>query len=302
MTQNKLEYTYQNPSEPLHDPSVFRVSASQIHNFTHQTSEWYRKNVLGEKMETCTALVLGTSLHYLGQKYSENNTIADEDREEIYDYIILNKSELVDEPEIRSQLTAMWPKLKGHLELNPVQLSEVTAISKLPNGMTFGGKIDAIRTLDGSNPTCLEDLRGQSVELIDYKTTSALNPPKTVLQAYKHQLYVYSLALKREYNITASIASIIYITKAQTNRYGVVKKDGTRNKLADNPPKVAEVKVSIDEPALEFIESLINLVADSVQMFIENPTMRYALMQDGRYRDNNTTLPFKVGNQTELEI
>jgi hypothetical protein len=115
-------------------------------------------------------------------------------------------------------------------------------------------------------------------------------------------MYVYALALKKEYDITASTASIIYITKIQTNRLGVVKIDGTRSKLADVPPKVGEVKIDIDESSLEFIEGLINLIAESVQLFIEKPEYRHIIMQDSRYKNNSTPIKYKIAKEEEIEV
>jgi hypothetical protein len=165
---NKLEYGYQKSGEPVVASTTFRIGASQVHKFSHQTSLWYRKNILGEPQEHETATVLGTSIHYLAEQFTKNGRISDEDRTEIYDYITLKRSETVDEQEIRAQLTPMWKKLRGHLELNPIQLSEISAINSLPNGFIFGGTIDGIRTLDGSTPTSLEELQGKTVELVDF--------------------------------------------------------------------------------------------------------------------------------------
>jgi len=302
MQLNKLDYNYVAPGEPEHDKTIFRVSASQIHKFTHQTALWYRKNVLKEPLEQETPLVLGTCLHYLAEMYSKNGTISNDDREELYDYLALNRSELVDETEIRFQLTPMWKKLRDHLEMHPIQLSEVHTTKQIAPSIIAGGTIDGIRTLDGSQPTCLEDLRGKTVQLVDFKTVTAVNPPKTVLQEYKQQMYVYASALKAEYDITINEATIIYITKAQTNRLGIVKKDGTRSKLADVEPQVAEVTIQIDEASVTFIDSLIQLIAESVTLFTEQPSLRHILMQHQEYKGNSTELPYIFTEKEEMEI
>ena len=296
---NRLDYQYGH----VPNPESFRIQASAISQFFDHTNSFYREKLLNEQgFQGNTSSVLGTSLHWAAEQYITHGSISPADKQEMYDYITEQATmlpELVDETEIRTQLTPMWQTLKQYIYDNPISLAEPFIELELMPNLTVGGSIDAIRCIDGSlGYQSISELTGKTVELIDWKTTAAMNPPTSMPKGYEWQLLVYSYVLKQKYNITVSQITNVYITRHNVNRIS----ETTGKPLKDYPSTIGTVSKPVTPESLDFIESIIKVVADSVYTFVTQPNLRYLLAMDWRLRHNTQVLPFKFGVTQHEEI
>ena len=272
------------PNSPPVNPDNFRIQASAIYNYFSSTSRWYSEK-LGDGspiLTPSTSTVLGVCLHWCADCYTKDGEITKENQQEAYAYIEeqaeLNPEVMVDE--VRKHLTPMWNNLKTTIQNYPLSISEPSvAIEILPN-ITVGGSIDGIRCVDGSiGYKSLEEMRGKRVTLVDWKTYGGLTAPTKMPKAYEWQLLVYAYVLKKQYDITVVQITNTFITRNNINRPSPTN---PQKMLKDYPTKISDVSQPISDEDLEFIESIINLVAHSVQAYRQNPTLQYLLAQDFR--------------------
>lgn len=304
---NKLDYNYTSPDQPTFDPTVFRIQASQISTFFDYTNQFFRQKLLGEEgFKGNTASVLGTCIHYCAEQFIKNGKLSAEDKQEIYDYITEQSQalpDLVNSDEIRTQITPMWSELRNHIQANPVSLAEPFVQVEVLPGITVGGSIDAIRAVDGTVATSIEQLANKQVELIDWKTCGAQSriTDSSMTKAYQWQLLVYAYVLKKLHNINVTKITNVFISRSDINRVS----EKTGKPLKDYPSEITPISKPVLPEDLDFIESLIKLVAHSVQSFILNPGPQRALLaQDWRLISHSDPLPFTavLSSQPEEEI
>ncbi len=311
---NKLDYNYQPENQPKPDPTVFLIQASGIEKFFSQTSIWFREKLLMEP-QPCygTGATLGTVVHYLTEQRIKNGSAKQSDVTEAMDYVDLQASETVDPTVIRTHYLPMYQAIKNYLSINPVAIAEPLVTTEVLPGIVVGGSIDALRIiqgdfieengdqlkLDGSRFTTIEELAGMTVEILDWKTTSALSPPSKMAKEYKWQLAVYAFVLKKAYNITVAYTTTVNVTRNNIGRVSPT----TGKPIKDYPSTTGSIQEPVTENLLEFIESIINVVAHSVQAFVEKPNLRYLLARDFRLKDNTQPLQFtSIGVATEEEM
>ena len=304
---NRLDYNYGNKSIP----GTFRISASQISNYFDFTNNWFRKNLLGEDVgfQGSTSSVAGSCVHFAAESYIKNNLqLPQEDKGEMYAYIDeqANKlPDLVDPIQCREIMTPMWRSLREHLQANPGGLAEPFVEIEILPGITVGGSIDLIQVPgDSTIYTDLEQLRGKSIYIKDYKTTSTkYASDKSITQsamtkAYEWQLLTYAFALKKAYNINTLAIQDIFVTREYEGE--ISEKTGKRGKAY--PSMVVPITKPVTPESLEFIESIINIVAHSVQSFVLNPgPQRGLLSQDWRLINHTAQLPFPAITSSKIE-
>lgn len=304
---NKLDYNYTSPDQPEFDPTVFRIQASQISTFFDYTNQFFRQKLLGEEgFKGNTASVLGTCIHYCAEQFIKNGKLSAEDKQEIYDYITEQSQalpDLVNSDEIRAQITPMWSELRNYIKANPVSLAEPFVQVEILPGITVGGSIDAIRAVDGTVATSIEQLANKQVELIDWKTCGAQSriTDSSMTKAYHWQLLVYAYVLKKLHNINVTKITNVFISRSDINRVS----EKTGKPLKDYPSEITPISKPVLPEDLDFIESLIKLVAHSVQSFILNPGPQRALLaQDWRLISHTDPLPFTavISSKPEEEI
>ena len=299
---NRLDYNYVPEGQQPHDTTSFRIQASSISQFFDYTNQWYRTKLLGEDgFLGNNSSVIGTCLHFLSEQYT-NSQITAEDKQEVYAYINEQaelQPDVIDVAFIREQLTPMWKELKSHLDNKPLSLAEPFLELQMLPGITVGGSIDGLRCLDGTKHQSLDTMSGKQVEIVDWKTTSALNAPTTISKAYEFQLLTYAYVLKQKYNINVVSMNITYITQNQVGRIS----ETTGKPMKDYPTTVSEVIKPVTSESLEFIESVIKLVAHSVHRFVTVASDRFLLSQDYRLINHTDPLPFtSIGKEQEIDI
>ena len=304
---NKLDYEYDNKSIP----GTFRISASQISNFFDFTNLWFRKNLLGEDVgfKGSSSSVAGTCVHFAAESYIKNNLqLPQEDKDEMYAYIdeqFQKFPDLVNPDQCREIMTPMWRSLREFLQLNPGGLVEPFLEVEILPGIFCGGSIDRLYIPgDTTIYTDLEQLRGKSVYIQDWKTTSTkYASDKSITQSamsknYEWQLLVYAYVLKKAYDINTLAIQDIFITREYEGE--ISEKTGKRGKTY--PSMVVPITKPVTTESLEFIESIINIVAHSVQSFILNPgPQRGLLSQDARLLTHTAELPFPAITASKVE-
>ena len=251
----------------------FRISASGISRFFTGTSSWFRENLtdLDEGFTGNTASVLGTIVHYNLECYVKNEPI---DFLEIDQYLV-NQSTIIDDLDvdyIHHQYPIMVRSAQQWITAN-VPLDEAVAEKfmehMLLSGITVGGSCD----LHTSNT------------VYDYKTTSAKTLPKNIQYAHKLQGLTYAkLLIEQGYNI--KYISIVYVT---TDIIGGLS-EKTGKPLKNYPSEAVQLIEPITQEDLDMIDNIHTLIAESVEKFRDEPSMRHLLGQDLRLKGCKTTL------------
>lgn len=304
---NKLDYSYGN----LTKPGTFRISASQISSFFDFTNNWYRKNLLGEDVGfiTSSSATAGTAIHWAAENYIKDNLqLTQEAKDEMYAYIDEQAAkfpDLVNSDQCREIISPMWRSLREFIQQNPGGLVEPFLEVEILPGITVGGSIDRLYIPgDTTIYTDLEQLRGKSVYIQDWKTTSTkYASDKSITQSamtknYEWQLLVYAYVLKKAYNINTLAIQDIFITREYEGE--ISEKTGKRGKAY--PSMVVPITKPVTPESLEFIESIINIVAHSVQSFVLNPGPQRALLaQDWRLSNHTAELPFPAITASKVD-
>jgi len=303
---NKLDYEYDNQTIP----GTFRISASQISNFFDFTNNWYRKNLLGEDVgfKGSTSSVAGTCIHWAAENYVKDQQLTQENKDEMYAYINEQAQkfpDLVNPDQCREIMTPMWISLRDYINENPGGLVEPFLEIEILPGITVGGSIDRLHIPgDPTIYTSLEQLRGKTVNVQDWKTTSTkYASDKSITQSamsknYEWQLLVYAYVLKKAYNINTQAIQDVFITREYEGE--ISEKTGKRGKAY--PSMVVPISKPVTQESLDFIESIINIVAHSVQSFVLNPgPQRGLLAQDWRLINHTAELPFPAITTSKVE-
>ena len=116
-------------------------------------------------------------------------------------------------------------------------------------------------------------------KVIDYKTTSALNAPITIPYEYKLQLLCYAYIYKKM-GLPINAISIIWITHNQVNRIS----ETTGKPMKDYPATVTDTTEYVGDEDFAFIESLLKLVAETVQASIDYPQLKHVIFKDYRLK------------------
>ena len=265
---------------------AFGISPSSLGKFFDEPHLWYRQYILKEtNFDTTTSTVLGTIVHFCAEEFLTTGKV---DKLEIYKYIYKNAfteldenfpttehealpyleqltSTIIDIPYILEQYKIMGNALITELKKRPKSLceTEVMVAAEVIPGYFVAGSCDLI----------------QGQDIYDYKTTSSLSAPSSVSYGYKLQLLAYAYALVKS-GRKINTASIIWITTNQVNRFNDKGKP-----LADYPATCTiSSAIKIDEQSLSFIESILKLVAETIQFVKDNPDKAYIVFRDYRLK------------------
>ena len=241
--------------------NAFRISASQLSKFFDKTSEWYRENLLGEEGFTGnTSTYLGTVVHAGIEMFVKEGQV---NWQALQEYIDSIDHPEVDKDHILDQYEAMIYAVLPFVETNmPTEVEKFVFHEILP-GIGAGGSIDALR-----NDT-----------IMDWKTTSSKVPPVKFSRNYWFQQMTYAWVLKQQ-GVNIRYLKLVYITQNETGRIS----DKTGKPLKDYPSEVSVVTEEVTEEGLELIGSCLQLVAESVQTWNNNPELRHLLAQDMRLK------------------
>ena len=248
---------------------AFRISPSQISKFLDSTSEWYRENLLNEApaFTGSTSSELGTCLHAAAHMYYDTGTV---DRKAISDYIASLGPD-IDKQLITKQLKPMSECLINQF-LAPnkhiISSAEQFISYEIRPGIYVAGTYDA-------------DSRHRRT-IYDYKSMGSLDTariPTSFPRNYWFQQQSYAY-IKRKLGDPVDNLSLVYVTRENVGRVS----EKTGKPLQDYPSECHILTEPVTPESQAIIEGVLNLIAESVQLFKSHPEYRHIIMQDYRYK------------------
>jgi len=273
----------------------FGISPSSISSFISAPHKWYREYVLGERdFSQSTATVLGTICHFIAEEYVTKKSV---DKLEIYKYIYKHTcppsipfpttddldaiesflyenclTSPIDGQYILSQWIIMGNTLITYLKNRPpvAEVENMIAAEILPSFYAAGSADKLEGPGKGKGFHCLTD----------YKTTSDLSPKDYIPMNYKYQLLTYAW-ICRQNGIPIDRISIIWVTNNVVGRISEV----TGKPMKDYPTQAVQVTEQITDTDFDFIESILGMIADTVQASKDYPHLKSVLFKDPRLKD-----------------
>ena len=230
-----------------------KISPSGFADFFDHTNQWVRENLMGEDgFQGSTATYLGTIVHAYVEKVANKDNV-DNFQDEV-DEFIETIDIAVDEPTIRS----LWFPLasviiSAFVDGKPAPESTEKFIhTEIIPGVSVGGTYDALRYNEYNQ-----------LMVVDWKTSST--KPSSLTKKYQWQALIYCYVLRKN----------------------GVKVDGYEVNFASRatktlPPRATQFAQIITQSDMDFIESLLLLVAHSMLEFKKNPTLQFLIAQDYR--------------------
>lgn len=269
--------------------NAFGISPSGVSKFIEKTHEWYQEMILGNKSFTgSTATVLGSIVHFCAEQFIKHKKV---NYDEIYKYIFTQTCLLKPDEEflaltteeskieyltnncnnteidaiyILEQWRPMGQALINHLIKTGIpEQSEPMVKAEVMPGYWASGSIDAIR-------------HGM---IIDYKTTSDKTPKQYIPMHYRYQLLTYAWICKQN-NMPIDRISIIWVTNNDINRIS----ETTGKAMKDYPTQAVQVIEQVTETDYQFIESILTMIASTVDASRTHPELTWLLFKDPRLR------------------
>jgi hypothetical protein len=247
-------------------------------------------------ISTGKSACLGTIVHFCGEDFILSGKV---DRTEIYRYLysVVCPSNSPEFPSSEPEMLSVLEQFSHatidvqHIlnQFRPMGNALLDYIRKLPKHLPLvSEQMVAAEVLPGFWIAGSCDLR-QGSNIYDFKTTSSLSAPSSISYGYRLQLLAYAYALIKS-GTPVSTASIIWITTNQVNRIS----PDTGKHMKDYPATCSVSKsITIDEQSLEFIESILKLVAETVQFVLANPDKAYIAFRDYRLKQSEIPqIPF----------
>jgi len=255
----KLDYV---SGETILPEGAFKISPSMIEKFFSKPHEWFRSEVLGEEtFAGNTASTLGTIVHFCAEEYTKTRTV---DISEIDRYISEINNPEVDIEYVKSQYQPMAQALINNLiTTGTPQRSEELISAEIMDGYHVAGSADAV----------IGDC------LVDFKSTSRMTPPTEIPTYYRYQLLAYAY-MYNKMGVPINRIRIKWITNNQVGRIS----EKTGKPMKDYPATVADSTETITNEDMNFIESILKLIAETVACYKANPNLAYILFKDYRLK------------------
>ncbi|WP_169777746.1 PD-(D/E)XK nuclease family protein [Campylobacter curvus] len=255
---------YEENYKDLIPEGAFRISPSSIYQFTSEKWNWYRSQILGEKLfEGNKYTILGSCVHRIAESYIKTKDV---NRTEIVAYIDKQSCiDTLDKEWIKDQWRPMGQALIDYLRVFgiPERSEEAIAYELYPN-VFVGGTADAV----------IGDT------LVDYKTTSKTTPDTFIPKHYKWQLLTYAY-IYRKMGLDITRIRIVWVTNNIVNRIS----EKTGKPMKDYPSSVVPVTELITDDDMRFIEDYLKLIAETYLKSKENPELTYLLYSDYRLKN-----------------
>lgn len=290
MTKTELDYTSAGTNLP---ENSYGISPSQLVNFINTPWNWYREQILGEPSSFTgnTSSFLGTVVHYVASSYALHRSV---NKSEIFRYLynhlvsdkdipppdFNNEDESVaflydnaDHPEIDCTVILDKYKDMGNNLIRYInstgipQRVEDTVIANVARNVYVAGTADAV----------IGDM------LRDYKTTSTTSPKEYIPYDYKLQLMTYAYAYRKQ-GIPINRIQIVWITQPDVGRVS----EKTGKPLKDYPCQVIPVTYVVTQEDWDYIDSVMNLVADTIKAHEDHPELTHVIWRDYRLKPVET--------------
>ena len=224
---------------------------------------------MGEQIEieNKTPLMLGNCVHACMQQKIERGSI---DYQLVDNYISTLDASNIDISLIREQYPIMTQAIiDQYLKYNKPskpKCEEFVYYEVIP-GIYASGSIDMYS----------EEKDGV---ITDWKTMGSLDSarvPTSFPRAYYFQQLTYAWILNK-LGRKVNYCKLIFVSRNNTNRISQT----TNKALKDYPSTVTELIEPITKENMEFIDGVINLIANSINTWNNEPDLRYLLAQDWR--------------------
>jgi len=249
-----------------------RISPSGIERFFNEKVDWYRENLLHEdkKFKGSTATLLGTIVHHAAEvvancKLSNTPYNSEKLHLEVNKYIdSFEDNKTYDLNKVRSLWEEMSVALIKEfvLDNNIVKTEEFICYNILDNiwpSGTYDAIVSTVPNDDLMNPIGVLTVR-------DYKTASS--KPSTFPYKYKLQAFTYAYILAKK-GIKISNVEVCYVIQPTKTL----------------PVRTFNFSAPFDDKAYHFIENILNLIAESIDVFENYPHCRYLLAGDYRLKE-----------------
>ena len=239
-----------------------KISPSSLGRFFSYTSQWYRETLLGEDgFQGSTATILGSIVHFAAEtRKAPSETM-------VLEYISKQKCEY-ELDEILANYIPMCEAIVDHLlesqETETIVKEEEFINTHIKDIVHVGGTYDALYETTEYVDENGEVHTGNFKILRDYKTATQ-KPSYGFTKDYSTQLLTYVYVLK-EQGINIDAIELKYITRPTKTL----------------PARIFTFIRPVTIENLEYIDSVLTLVADSILSFIEYPHLRGVIAQDGR--------------------
>jgi len=243
--------------------NAFGISPSQINSFLSKPHEWFRSEVLDEKrFEATTSTVLGTIVHFCAEEYIKTKTVDTTEIQKYMSQFALNSD--IDLEHISSQWVPMKDRLITHMSSRGIpNRSEEAIQAEILPGYYACGTADAVL----------------GTTLIDFKTTSVKEPKPEIPLYYRYQLLTYAW-IYNNIGIPIDRIRILWITNNDVGRIS----DKTNKPMKDYPCQVVEASEMFTQESYDFIESILKLIAETVDYYKQHPELAYIIFKDYRLK------------------
>ena len=240
-----------------------RISPSSIANFFTNTRQWFGETLMDEPgFKGSDSTILGNIVHYFAEQAGKGAVVS-------------NASQLVSNYldtqicENRSEIESLWKDMSSVLIAGCITgkakpaLVEHFSFSKLLPGIYVAGTCDALVPVGNG-----------TYSIRDYKTTST--KPSGIPYHYRLQAHVYAYLLSQQgYKI--SQIELQYVTRP-------TKTLPCRHFTFIEP---------FTDEDLQKVEGQLKLIAESIQIWQQQPELRYLLAQDYRLKPPPKPILFK---------
>jgi len=248
-----MDFTY---NDIKIDDCLHKISPSQIDSFASTPSKWYREQLLGESgFEGNTASELGNVVHAIAESITKTGDYSDSD---VLNYLYTLGGD-IDIQYIRENYIDMVRALTtGYLDNNKPTEAELQMYCEVKDKVYVGGTADFI---DSSDPT--------NIILGDYKTVSRKPSGDKMTLLQKRQLMAYAHMYKKCGYGTINTLRIVYVVR---------------------PTKTLPVRVIVVDHKIEFldeewIDNVLELIAESILLSDSTPTLRHIIWKDMRLKE-----------------
>ena len=254
-----------------------KISPSKFSDFFDHTNMWFREHMLGESgFQGSTATYLGTVVHAYVEKAMLEQNLENFDEEELEPFLETITDFSIDKNIIRTTYYNLaYTLINAYITDHPAPINTERFIHyEIIPGISVGGTYDFLRT----------NQYGQLM-VGDWKTSAS--KPSSLTKKYQWQLLIYCYILRK---------TGLDIDGYEVNF--VVKPTKTL------PARAVQFAYVLQSGDMDFIESLLKLVAESMLAFKEHPTLQYLLAQDYRLHQGPLKLETNLAtlNFTDKDI
>ena len=260
---NPLDYV----SAAVPEGCTLKISPSSFGTFIERPWAWYREQIQGiGGFEYSTSSVIGTIVHYVAETVGSGKEI---NKAHIEAYIEKHEE---NENYVKETVRLQWPQMATVLVNDYVLPNnanmlavEMQVAAELTKGIFPAGTLDL---LEGTKEDCM---------LVDYKSYHSKTKPKVITSLYRYQLCVYVWILRKMgYNVTR--IRLVFINRNIDG--GISEKTG--KSLKSYPPEVTVLTESVNEDDITYIESMLNLCAETIDASNKFPALRSVIWHDQR--------------------